>query len=711
MADIDSLLHKKLIGLCAICAGAIGLTILGLLLPIRLVVELENRTWDWRSQIVSHSRQADPRIKIIVIDQSSLDHFAKEEKIFWPWPRGLYEPIIQFLTRAGARGVAFDILFTEQSSYGVEDDQQFGRSVAGVLPVVSAVAVRRGAAGDAAEDLQVFARRQREIPFMREYSASILDAERGVRFAAATLPIPELLAASAGFGNVMVDPDGDGVFRHGILGAYVGRSPLFSLPFALGFVGQGGGSSFAWLKEYADEEGRLAVSFREAARGHETFSFASILRSEQALGAGRLPVVNPASFKDTLVFVGMTAPGLLDLRPTPLNPRGAGVEFNATVLDNLLHREFVRKVPWKLTAMGTGLFITALACGLILARTPQLHALVLGTVGVGFIGGSLWLALLGWWIPMVIPGGVLTLVAWASVAFQFQLEGRQHRFIRNAFKFYVSPSVIDRIVADPGSLSLGGEKKELTIYFSDIQGFTTISEQLEATKLVDLLNTFLSEMTAVILSHGGTVDKYVGDAIVAFWNAPLSQSDHPLRGVQAAIECQQRLDELRPQLKEKHGVEVRMRVGLHTGAVNVGNFGSRERFNYTVLGDAANLASRLEGANKNFGTYIMISEGTWERVQNVVPCRKLGGLRVVGKNEAVNVFEPLIVSAAQTVEEQQTYERARALFEAGDLRGARAVFASIGGDPVAKAYLKRIDKELEHSEGGTFSPVWNLTEK
>jgi adenylate cyclase len=307
-------------------------------------------------------------------------------------------------------------------------------------------------------------------------------------------------------------------------------------------------------------------------------------------------------------------------------------------------------------------------------------------------------------MPMVIPLGVTVLGITGALALQYELEGRQHRFIKEAFRHYVSPSVIDQIVADPTSLALGGVRRELTIFFSDIAGFTTISEQIEAAQLSALLNRFLSEMTEVILRSGGTVDKYVGDAIVAFWNAPLEVTDHATRGVLAALACQARLGELQEEFQRNFGVSIRMRVGLHTGVVSVGNFGSRERFNYTMIGDAANLASRLEGANKYFGTDILVSAATRERVGSGVLFRKVADIQVVGKSEVTTVFEPYRAAT----DFSPRYEEALELFEAGDRLRAAELFRTLPSDAVARAYLARIEREAGAPAKGT---GWILGEK
>ena len=218
-----------------------------------------------------------------------------------------------------------------------------------------------------------------------------------------------------------------------------------------------------------------------------------------------------------------------------------------------------------------------------------------------------------------------------AVILNYATEGRKKAFIKKAFRHYLSPAVIERILEDPSQLKLGGERKELTILFSDLEGFTTISEKLDPENLTSLLNLVLSDMTEIILDEGGTLDKYEGDAIIAFWNAPIDQPDHAERACRAALKCQQKIRERQEEYSSKAGAPIRMRIGINTGAVVVGNMGSAKRFDYTVLGDAANLASRLEGANKFFGTRIMVSEQTWKKTSGRFAGRRLGLVRVAGE--------------------------------------------------------------------------------
>jgi len=300
----------------------------------------------------------------------------------------------------------------------------------------------------------------------------------------------------------------------------------------------------------------------------------------------------------------------------------------------------------------------------------------------------------------------------ASLAFLFGSEGRHKRVIKEAFRYYVSPSIIDRIVEDPRQLELGGERRELTIFFSDIAGFTSISESIGPGQLVPLLNTYLTAVTDVILRHGGTVDKYVGDAVVAFWNAPVALPDHAACGVAAALEIQRELTRLQAVFESEYKVTVKTRIGLNTGQVSVGNFGSIARFSYTVIGDAANIASRLEGANKSFGTPILISERTYQMLNGTQPCRPVGTVRVLGKSSGVAVYEPLEEQHVlrRSPEKLRSYLQALELFQKGASDDAKRLFETLPEDYVSAAYLRRIAKE-EGKARDDWTPEWTLTEK
>jgi adenylate cyclase len=398
----------------------------------------------------------------------------------------------------------------------------------------------------------------------------------------------------------------------------------------------------------------------------------------------------------------------MDLRPTPVSRIYPGVEIYATALDNLLSGDFLRAMPFVVTAIATAILAILGAAAMVFARRVAhgVAAFVFGVVvpvGAGFL-----LYDHGWAFPVAPAslGGLFALIA--GLMFNYATEGRQKAFLKQAFRHYLSPAVIERLLEDPSQLRLGGERRELTIFFSDLQGFSGISEKLDPESLTRLLNDYLSDMTDIILEEGGTLDKYEGDAILAFWNAPVAQPDHAARAVRSALRGQRRLAERRAEFRERCGADLYMRIGLHTGEVVVGNMGSRERFDYTVIGDAANLASRLEGANKAFGTFVMVSESTWAAAGSGWAGRELARLRVVGRRTPVRVFEPAEKGRAPV--EWVEFERGRQAFAAARFEEALCIFERLPDDPAARAYAARC-RQLARQPPKEWDGVWDLTEK
>jgi adenylate cyclase len=301
-----------------------------------------------------------------------------------------------------------------------------------------------------------------------------------------------------------------------------------------------------------------------------------------------------------------------------------------------------------------------------------------------------------------------------GIGVQYQLEGKQSRFLRKAFQSYVSPQVVDRLVSQPELLALNGEKRELSMFFSDVEGFTTLAERLDPSMLVPVLNEYLSLMSRLIQESGGTVDKYVGDAVVAFWNAPMPVGDHALRAVQTAIRCQQKLAELAPHFQEEYGTSLRTRIGVNTALVTVGNFGSEDRFTFTMIGDGVNLASRIESINKVFGTRLLITDATESLLSNKVRSRLVGKIRVAGKKEAVKIYEPYLDDAQWIFADERLpkFSQAMSAFENGNWAAAAPLFEQLKSDPVSKVYAERIRLLLqEDTKPEDWSPIWEFSEK
>lgn len=678
----------------------------------------EAPTWAWRAKYFSQREIPSPQVKLILLDQQSLDWAQEVQGFGWPWPREVYGVISAFCKRAGARVLCLDMLYTESSTLGVSDDENMGQGLRAGAPTV--LAVIPGGSDQAWPDGLPRPSLQADRPTGGE-SENML------------FPVAEVAAGAAGVGHVAGRPDSDGVFRRvlpfcrfdGVSIPSLGLAAWLPLTSPAATDSNAVAAPPVELPSIAASEGQLRIGDKVIPldrHGHAILRFrgrdglpdansaAAVIQSELRIQDGNEPTVSPESFKDCYVFLGCSAPGLLDLRPTPVNRKSPGVALHATFLDNLLTDSFIVEAPSSLVV--PGVLLAALAAAISLTyggRWWQAGPLALvwlaAPIAVGFAAYSR-----GQWWPVVAQASASTLGMVGALAANYWAEGRQKAFIKQAFRHYLSGDVIEKIIRDPKHLQLGGEKRELTIMFTDLAGFSTFSERLGPVELTTLLNDYLTEMTDIIMEEGGTLDKYEGDAIIAFWNAPLGQSDHAVRACRAAMRCQRRLAELRDAFLQRTGAALRMRVGLNTGDVVVGNMGSRKRFNYTILGDAANLASRLEGANKAFGTETMVSGSTWRQAASEFRGRKLADLRVVGRKTAVEVFELTGLAADPAPAGWDTFAAGLARFHEGDFAGARAIFEQLPDDPAARSYAQRC-ANLETHPPSSWDGVWGLTEK
>ncbi len=677
----------------------------------------EAKTWDWRAAALARPGPFTGRVRLIFIDQYSLDWASREMALRWPWPREVYRPILEFCRRQGARAVAFDMLYTEPSYQGVADDQAFGSAIAATPGYVGAVFLGR----ETGQDTNWPA----GVPEPRAAIAGLAAWRAGADAAAldlprAVFPIPEVATNAAWLGNVEARPDPDAIFRRLPLFAVFDGRPVPALGLAAYLAAtnvplaiEPGWFRLGRHRIPVDRRGAAILRFRGPSQTHRRYSAAAVIQSEMNLQAGeRPPIEDPAAFKDCFVLLGCNAPGLLDLRPSPVGRVYSGVELHATLLDNLLALDAMRDAPWPLTAVLV--LLLGAGWGLAILHCRTVRATVLALAAALPVPAALCVAayLRGYWLPFLAPESATVLAAAGAVLLNYATEGRQKRFIRGAFKQYLSEHVIEELVAHPERLQLGGEQRTLSIFFSDLQGFTSISEGLDPQALTALLNAYLTAMTDLIQEQGGTVDKYEGDAIIAFWNAPLAQADHPARAVQAALRCQEALAAMRPGLRERIGKDLFMRIGLHTGPVVVGNMGSRNRFNYTILGDAANLASRLEGINKQFGTYTLVSEATRAALGPEFAVREIAQVAVVGRRTPVRVFEPM--RPETWAARRATFERfalgLRKFYE-GRFQEAAAAFEALASeDPPAAAYARKC-RALPDPPPAGWAGVWVMTEK
>jgi adenylate cyclase len=678
----------------------------------------EAKSWDWRVALMAKPGKATSNICLILLDQNSLDWGKEVNALTWPWPREIYGAIVNYCQRSGAKAVGFDVLFTDPSKYGVEDDAVFAQAVSDFGRVALATFLSNQSGNNPHWPANV------PLPTFRllgldQWQKATSGQVR--QFTRSSLPVEELARQAAVLCNVSLQPDPDGIFRKADLlsifdgkalpslglGVFLAAHPGATIEFRPGNLSVGGRNI------PTDKDGYTILRYRGPSGTHKIYSAAAVLQSEIQILNGEQPNIrDPNVFKDKYVIFGFSAPGLYDLRPSPISGVYPGVEIYATWLDNFLSGDFIRQLPtWVIVTL---LFIFSLICAVSLTYFKSASSNVIA-IAV-FITTPVLLSFgayhQGFWLPLVVLEIAMVITIGLVLVINFATEGRQKRFIKNAFKHFLSPAVIEQLIAHPERLKLGGERRVLSIFFSDLQGFTSISENLDPETLIELLNDYLTAMSHIIHEEGGTIDKYEGDAIIAFWNAPLEIADHAVKAVRAALRCQARLAEMRPAFRKRIGTDMHMRIGINTGSAVVGNLGSHTRFDYTVIGDAVNLAARLEGANKQFGTFTMISQSTRDLIHEHFKTRELARLAVVGRNEPVTVYEPMMSADYEARKDIfDTFNRGLILFYEGDVEHGEKVFAEIQAhDSAAEAYAQKCQTLLS-TELKDWHGVWVMKTK
>ncbi len=382
-----------------------------------------------------------------------------------------------------------------------------------------------------------------------------------------------------------------------------------------------------------DDRGDLIINYHGEQKTYPHISVTDILHDK--IPADKL--------RDKIVFVGATAKAIYDMRVTPLGSVYPGLEVHANIVDSVLTNDFLIRSVDLLLADILAIMITGLILGIIL---PRLGALTGAIFSSALFFGYIYLchfvfSSYGLIINMIYPLSTILMVYLGITVYKYIVESRQKNFIKSAFSTYLAPSVVNFLIDSPEKLELGGEERIITAFFSDVQSFTSISEKLGPKELVELLNEFLTEMTNIILKHQGTVDKFEGDAIIAFFGAPLDLDNQAESACLASIEMQIRLAELRKEWEQRDMPALKMRIGLCTGPAVVGNMGSKNRMDYTMMGDTVNTAARLEGVNKIYGTYSLVGETSREMVGDKLVTRELDSIYVVGKHEPLPLYELL----------------------------------------------------------------------
>ncbi len=654
----------------------LDLLIPGLLLLAAILVRMNepHQAELMRSLVFDEYQRIEPRdyvpqpVKVIDIDEESLRRLGQ-----WPWPRMLLAELVDRLAASGAAAVGLDVLFAEPDRTAPRNflalwpqaatdpelrselmrlpdpDQEFAAALSRANAVTAFVMV------DAAAGREVAT-----VPAVKDKAGFAEAGDPAIAFvASATAAVPSLPVledAASGNGSVNAVPDSDGTIRRVPLVLGLNGRLYPSLSAELLRVAQGAGSYVVKASGASGETsfgtrtgitqiriGRVVVPTDP--KGH-LLLYDSGHVAERFVPAWQVlePDFDAARVAGQIVLLGTTVEGLKDVRATPIDPAMAGVEVHVQALEQMLSGTYLTRPDWATGVEVLYLAVFGLVLILALRKVGALLSLFVALFASGTAVAASWTAFsrAGWLIDPLFPCLVVLLVYMSGTLIGYLRTEAEKRQVRGIFSRYLSPAVVEKLTEDPGRVNLGGEIRELTLMFCDIQGFTRISEQLDPQSLTQLVNRFLTPMTTAIQAHRGTIDKYIGDCVMAFWNAPIDDPDHAAHALQAALDMRDGLRRLNDALAEEAGdgrpaIRIAAGIGINTGPGCVGNFGSEQRLEYSVIGDSVNLASRLEGLTRTYGLDIVVGEDTAARAPGFA-LLELDEVRVKGRDAPLRIY-------------------------------------------------------------------------
>ncbi|HFE38694.1 MAG TPA: adenylate/guanylate cyclase domain-containing protein, partial [Gammaproteobacteria bacterium] len=643
--------------------------------------QLEGLSYDWRMSDIRKEKSISDDVVVILIDESSLeamDNYAGR----WPWPRYVYADLLDFLALAEPKGVMFDIMFTEKQLLEGDETTSLHENDYYLVDASSNYAFTYHATrflldkiSDETIDQKSLASKKNEqalldkpLPenFIAHFSLNKRTTAENPPPLTLTnlqtpsnnnyyLPFAELSAVTYGIGVVDVQADDDSVYRHGRLFHKYHDDYFPSLSTTAIFDNKHYQSitrknKHIYLDNLAipiDSEEKVLINYYG---NYTTFSFSSLIASWQMIQDGQPEniLVDWAELKDKYIFVGGSAAGLSDLKNTPMDPELPGVFIHASLASNILNNDFLTPADSRLTYAAIFLFaLLTTLCVLFIKRVFIQNIVPIGS-GVLF-------AYFGYYqfennlvIDLVAPLSSLAAAWILSFTSMALMEGREKRKFKRMMGQYLSPAVLTTLADNQEDFAKAevGSKENITILFSDIRSFTNISEKLSADKVVEMLNYYFSSMTDSIFAHEGTIDKFIGDAIMAFWGAPLISTNHADQATLSALDMIARLKAVNEWVTGKGLDPIGIGIGIHTGDAILGNIGSENKLDYTIIGDNVNLASRIEGLTKQYGVQILITEDTFNRLSIDIPCLIADVVRVKGKKLPIKVLQPLLLPDA-----------------------------------------------------------------
>lgn len=658
-----------------LAGGALAITLLTLHF-LGLTGLLNRAVFDGLTRLQARSELPHPDAIMVLIDEETVTQAAQRGER-WPWPRESFAALLLAAHQAGARAIAADLLFLEPSEDAYQDD------------LLAAAVVATGTH---------LARLPDRTPVLRTVDGT---------------PLPEP-------GLVEYRPDPDGVIRRYIfplsLADVVGLPdrPAWKYPCLLRWVG-----GVRALPSHALRAGPLLDHGRDLLKKIRSTGADELNPAALRTALANLPPLDlGGSLRGKTVFIGASHAGGFDLKPFPIGVREPGVLIHFTAWSNAMKGNFFSR-EWRGLDLALGI-MAMIALLLLFWRQTSLGRLSAAAGGFLLATGVFTLAGFGqnFWFPPASPALAIALTFTTLAIRHWNAENQAQRRLTELFGSYVSPAVLRRLQEHPDRLRLGGELREVTVYFSDVAGFTELAERCGPETLVSVMNKYFGEMSEILMAHGGYLDKYIGDAVMAVFGAPDDQPDHALAACRAALACRQRLSELAPAWERQHGVRLSARAGLNTGSAIAGNIGSLRKRSYTVLGDTVNLASRLEGANKAYGTAILCGPETFRQAGTAILFRPVDLLRVKGKSHAVMVHEPLAV--AEQVDESLrarvlAHDHAWNLFQQRKFADAAAAYETLcrqdPADALAGEHLRRCRSYLDNPPPSDWDGVYHLRSK
>lgn len=609
---------------------ALVTTLLALLLqwqdPAVIREHLESKTYDLRLRLREQLRPSPRRndIVIVALDEKSLEEYGR-----WPWSRTLTARLVQAVSAGRPRAIGIDIFFSEPESPAADAALAVAVKGAGnvVLPVVFSD-VAKGTTPPTTEQNDLLW----DAAFMEVKSvAGIAWKEWAVEGMRPLTPRPEIAKAAAALGHVSSHPDMDGVMRWEILALKYGDDAYPSLALQIARLASGlrqedlglyGGSNIRFGERFipTDLSNRVLVNYYGREGSFPYISAADLL-------SGR---VKQGTLAGKVVLIGTSALATYDQKVSPFSADMPGVEKNATVVENILANRFMNKSPGVIEL--SVIFCTAILLTLLLPRLSARNGVIVGFALMGcYLVAAEVTCLGGVWLSLIYPLGNMAVILTAQTVSKLLFEEKQSRQIRAMFSSYVTERLVTEMIRNPDMAQLGGQKREVTVLFSDVKSFTTYSENHQPEEVVAILNEYLGAMTDVVLKWEGILDKFIGDAIVVFWGAPMKQEDHAERAIRCALEMQERLDQLRIKWEAEGKTPLAAGIGLNTGEAIVGNIGAGgKKMDYTVIGDHVNLGARVEGLTRRYDARILMTEYTLAKVRPGIDAGLFRGVSILG---------------------------------------------------------------------------------